>query len=182
MVGAELGLRPVIWIFGYGSLVWRPDFEHVERHRADLTGFARRFWQASTDHRGTPEKPGIVVTLVPDASAITTGVAYGLAPNAAEPILRALDYRERGGYSRESVPVALADGRVVDALVYRGTSENPNYLGALPLPRIAAQIRTAVGPSGPNPAYVFELHRVLLEMGVEDPHVAGLAALLAQDP
>jgi len=168
----------VIWIFGYGSLVWRPDFEYVECHRADLEGWARRFWQASTDHRGVPAKPGIVVTLVPDPNAVTVGVAYALDPDVATPILEALDYRERGGYSREILPVRLADGRTVEALGYRGTADNPNYLGPAPLSEIAAQIRNAVGPSGPNPEYVLRLHEALLTMGVSDPHVAGIAELL----
>ncbi len=171
----------MIWIFGYGSLVWRPDFEYAERHRADLGGWSRRFWQASTDHRGVPERPGIVVTLVPDPEAVTVGVVYGLRPEVATPIMGALDYRERGGYSRESVDVTLADGRVVEALVYRGTAENPNYLGPAPLADIAARIRGAVGPSGPNPEYVLKLHQALLEMGAHDPHVAGIAALLGDE-
>ncbi len=146
----------MIWIFGYGSLVWRPDFEYAERHRADLGGWSRRFWQASTDHRGVPERPGIVVTLVPDPEAVTVGVVYGLRPEVATPIMGALDYRERGGYSRESVDVTLADGRVVEALVYRGTAENPNYLGPAPLGRYCGPDSRRGGPQRSQPRVCVE--------------------------
>ena len=70
--------RP-LWIFGYGSLVWRPDIPHDERRPAWIRGFARRFWQGSTDHRGVPEAPGRVVTLVRDEAARCWGAAYRVA-------------------------------------------------------------------------------------------------------
>ena len=168
------------WIFGYGSLVWRPAFEFAERQRAELRGWARRFWQASADHRGVPQRPGRVVTLVPDAGAVTVGVAYRLEPGPAAAIMGALDHRERGGYTREMAPVHLADGRTVEAVVYRGTQANPNYLGPAPMEEIVAQISGAVGPSGPNPEYVLRLHDALAEMGAEDPHVAAIATLLRE--
>ncbi len=65
-----------VWIFGCGSLVWRPAFPYARRRRACVRGWARRFWQDSTDHRGTPDAPGRVVTLVPELDATCWGIAY----------------------------------------------------------------------------------------------------------
>lgn len=96
-----------IWIFGYGSLVWRPAFEHVERAPAVVRGWSRRFWQGSIDHRGVPEAPGRVVTLVRDATAVCHGMAFRVGAEHVEGVLASLDHRERGGYAREHVEVEL---------------------------------------------------------------------------
>ncbi len=160
------------WIFGYGSLVWRPDFAFIEAHPAWIDGWERRFWQGSTDHRGVPDAPGRVVTLVAKKGATCWGRAYRVAPEERETILSALDDRERGGYARERVSVHLAgqNGGPSEGLLYRATMSNPNYLGPLALPRLVKQVLGAKGPSGTNMEYVTRLAAALREMGVvEDP-------------
>ena len=82
------------WIFAYGSLIWRPDFAFVDRRRVHLPGFTRRFWQGSHDHRGTPDAPGRVVTLIQDEQASCHGMAYLINDEA---VFRALDHREKNG-------------------------------------------------------------------------------------
>ena len=169
------------WVFGYGSLIWRPSFAHAERRAAWLQGWARRFWQASTDHRGLPHAPGRVVTLVRDASARCWGAAYRIEGEQLDGVLAQLDARESGGYERHEVEVQLEGGgaRRVPALVYVAASQNANYLGPAPLPVIAAQVRAAQGPSGHNVEYVLRLAGALREMNAEDPHVFALEDLLA---
>lgn len=167
------------WVFGYGSLVWRPAFPFAEQRPGYITGFWRRFWQGSTDHRGVPGAPGRVVTLVPARDAHTWGMAYRVEPDVLEEVLAQLDHREQGGYDRHELEVHDADHRsFATALVYLARPDNPNYLGEAPLADIAAQVRRSTGPSGPNPEYVLRLAEALDAMGVEDPHVDALAALV----
>ena len=172
--------EPLTWIFGYGSLVFRPDFAFVRREVAAIEGYARRFWQGSTDHRGVPGAPGRVVTLVAEPDARTTGVAYAVEPTAAPAIMAALDHREQGGYDRLMLPLFDGRGRmfVERAAIYVATPENPNWLGDAPIEAMLAQIRSAAGPSGRNVDYVITLARALREIGSHDDHVEALAAEL----
>jgi cation transport regulator ChaC len=172
-------LRSLTWIFGYGSLIWRPTFPFVERRAGYIEGWARRFWQGSTDHRGVPGAPGRVVTLVPEAGARCHGVGYAIAPSDLEGVLAHLDHREKGGYERLDVSLYL-DGVAapVPALLYVATERNAEYLGPAPLDALAAQIRVAHGPSGTNVEYVMRLAESLRALGADDPHVFDLAAAL----
>lgn len=167
-----------LWVFGYGSLVWRPAFPFAERRAGSVRGWTRRLWQGSTDHRGTPGAPGRVATLVRRAEAMCWGTAYRVAPEHRHEVLARLDVREQGGYDRHQLHATLIDGRAVQSLVYVATEDNPNYLGPAPLEAIAAQVRRSVGPSGPNIEYVLELAEALEHMDALDEHVGELAALL----
>jgi len=119
-------MREALWIFGYGSLLWRPAFPFAERSGCWISGFVRRFWQGSTDHRGVPGAPGRVVTLDADTDACCFGAAYRIGERDADEVLRNLDHRERGGYERLRLPLTFTDGRVADGLVYVATPANPN--------------------------------------------------------
>ena len=165
-----------LWIFGYGSLLFRPDFPFARSAVGTVRGLARRFHQGSPDHRGTPEALGRVVTLVRDPAAATTGIAYEVRADDAESVLAKLDLREQGGYERAAVDVGLDDG-AVRATTWIAPPENPYWLGDAPVAAIVAHVREAKGPSGTNLDYVLALDAKLRELGIDDPHVAALAAL-----
>lgn len=173
-----------VWVFGYGSLVWRPDFPFADRRPAYIEGWARRFWQGSTDHRGVPGAPGRVVTLVPAADMRCWGMAYRIAAAERAAVLAHLDYREKGGYRMDSIVLHFAAARgagtplPTEGLVYHATPDNPNYLGPAAPEAIAAQVRASHGPSGPNVDYVLRLAEALREIGAEDAHVFEIERLL----
>ncbi len=168
------------WIFGYGSLIWRPDFEFLEQRIARLPGFVRRFWQASHDHRGTPDAPGRVVTLVEQARAHCDGMVFRVAAPVMADLLPQLDHREKNGYERQYLPVACRDGGSVTALVYVATPDNEAYAGPMPTKELAHHIARSHGPSGSNADYLFELARALEQLKIDDDHVATLAAAVQE--
>jgi cation transport regulator ChaC len=168
-----------VWIFGYGSLVWRAEFPFEETRPATVDGFARRFWQGSTDHRGVPGAPGRVVTLVREVGARCFGLAYALTSDRSPAVLDQLDHRERGGYERLAVELEFpehGDARQ-RGLVYVATPDNPNWLGPAASAAIARQVRSASGPSGANLDYVRRLAAFLRAHGAEDRHVFEIEAL-----
>ena len=171
--------RLSLWVFGYGSLIWRPTFAFSERREGYVDGWARRFWQGSTDHRGVPGAPGRVVTLVMEAAARCWGAAYRIDDAQREEVLAHLDHREKGGYARHQVAVHFSEDEApCTALVYVATEDNPEYLGPASLESIAAQVRASRGPSGANAEYVLRLAESLRAMNAHDGHVFDLAALL----
>jgi len=174
----------VIYIFGYGSLIWRPGFPFIRKFDGYIRGWRRVFWQGSLDHRGTPEQPGRVVTLIKDKGepvSETWGTVYCIPDEEGAVILKNLDYREKGGYVREEVDVFIrgVDGPFIQhAILYVATEKNSNFIGESPLDHIAHQIYKCVGPSGPNVDYLFNLADSLRKMLVVDEHVFKLEELV----
>ena len=156
-----------VWLFGYGSLIYKADFTYLERRPASIRHWVRRFWQGSHDHRGTLEAPGRVVTLIPQTDAVCVGMAYLIAPDA----LAHLDVREKNGYLRFVTSLSLDDGREPEGLVYIATEENAAFLGAASERDIAEHIARSTGPSGPNRDYLLQLADALHQLDAEDPHV-----------
>jgi len=168
------------WVFGYGSLIFRAEFPFLERRVARIQGFSRRFWQISPDHRGTPEAPGRVVTLIENSANSVRGVAYRIARERAYAVLAELDERERAGYERVAVEIEFTEapfGRA-RALTYQARAENPGFVAHTAEREIAEIVRTARGPSGDNASYVRRLAQALREIGEDDPHVFAIERFL----
>lgn len=163
-----------VWLFGYGSLIYKPDFPYIERRFATIRDWSRRLWQGSHDHRGTPEHPGRVATLVAVPGALCGGMAYRVAPATLEHI----DFREKNGYLRHAVTLDLGNGEHVEGLVYIADAGNAAWLGAASEADIARHVAASSGPSGRNSDYVLRLADALRELGTDDPHVFGVATAL----
>jgi cation transport protein ChaC len=164
----------VEWIFGYGSLIWRPGFDSASVQQARLGGYERRFWQASHDHRGTPESPGRVVTLAPVGSSYCDGLAYQLPLARREAILKSLDEREQDGYQRVYLDLDVANGRRVKGLTWIALEGNPSWVGQEAPELVAQLIATRCGPSGTNREYLYCLNEALCDLGISDPYISML--------
>lgn len=160
-----------IWLFGYGSLIYKVDFPYLEKSPAYILGWERRFWQGSHDHRGTVEHPGRVVTLIAQDAVRCDGMAYKVTAEEFEH----LDHREKNGYLRHEVPLMLVNdcGETVTktGLVYIAEENNSAFLGYASEQEIARHIANSRGPSGENSEYLQRLADALRELGAEDKHV-----------
>ncbi|KAG9310402.1 ChaC-like protein [Chiua virens] len=166
---------PPFVVFGYGSLIFKPPPHVISQVPGFLKGYVRRFAQQSHDHRGTPENPGRVVTLVhkedwdrfsaSDAfphEDVVWGVAYTIDPAYVSEVRDYLDYREKDGYTMETLDIYTIDDSVEKVIIhnaycYVGRPDNPSFIGSEPLDTLAAHIWRSVGPSGRNKDYLYQL-------------------------
>ncbi|KAJ0403608.1 hypothetical protein ATCC90586_008761 [Pythium insidiosum] len=149
-----------MWVFGYGSIVWKTGFPAEETIFGYVKGWHRRFWQGSPDHRGSPEEKGRVVTLISseqmkefddehahdEKDSITWGRLYKVPDEHIDGTLTQLDNREQAGYERCEVDVFCTDGKIA----------------------------TRKGRSGPNFEYLYKLCHCMRELRVHDPHLVAL--------
>ena len=165
------------WVFGYGSLMWRPGFPFLERRAAELKGRRRAFCIYSVHHRGTRERPGLVLGLLPGEGV--RGVAYRVAAADWAQTYAYLLEREQPTetYVEARTPVTLDDGRIVQALTFLSDEAHPQWAGPLPAERRAELIAGAHGLSGSNADYLRDLVGHLRAEGCAD---AELEEVLAQ--
>ena len=156
-----------LWLFGYGSLIYKADFPFLERKPARIHNWSRRFWQGSHDHRGTPEQPGRVVTLIETPGTVCEGMAYLITPEE----FAHLDYREKNGYLRHLTEIQFQSGGQVQGVVYVANQENSAFLGPASELEIATHIARSEGPSGKNRDYLLQLADALRELDEVDEHV-----------
>jgi cation transport protein ChaC len=169
-----------LWVFGYGSLMWRPGFAYEEAQHARLTGYRRCFCIYSVYHRGTTERPGMVLGL--DRGGACEGIAYRVSAAKAAETTRYLRAREQvnGVYREAHVPVELIEGRhrEVLALTYIVERAHPNYAGQLPLAVQARLIHGSQGRSGANLDYLISTLRHLAELGIREREMERLLAVI----
>ena len=169
-----------LWVFGYGSLLWRPGFAFTERVPARVTGLHRSLCVYSFVHRGTPERPGLVLGL--DRGGACRGIAFRVAPADRDATIQYLREREQA----TSVYLEVLRGvtllgqpeRRVQALTYVVDRGHPQYAGKLNIDERLNLIRQGHGRSGPNPEYVLATVAELESLGCRDAELHALAERL----
>lgn len=166
-----------LWVFGYGSLIWNPEFPVAEQAVAKLDGYHRSFCMHSIHHRGTEEDPGLVLALDAVDGGVCTGVAFRVETGQETPTIDALRERElvSSAYLEAMCPVELADGRLVEAVTYIVDPNHVQYCGSMALETQAQIISQAVGGRGPNDEYLFNTVEHLSQIGINDADLSWLA-------
>ena len=177
-----MSVRP-LWVFAYGSLMWRPGFATPETRSARLHGWHRAFCNYSEHYRGTPRQPGLILGLMPGGSC--RGLAHRLPAARYDAVRRYLIRREidnDGVYQETIRPIHLDNGRTVPALVYLADREHRQFAGKLP-PRVAAAlVRRGRGAAGTNLAYVQNTMTHLRKLGLRDRALEELERLASVGP
>jgi cation transport protein ChaC len=159
-----------LWVFGYGSLMWRPGFDYLERRPARLIGAHRALCVYSFVHRGTPEKPGLVLGL--DRGGNCRGIAYRVAARRREETIEYLREREQVTMVyRECMRAVWLDddpGQRVTALTYMVDRGHEQYAGRLSLDQQLHYVRQGHGRSGINRDYVLDTVKEIERQGYRD--------------
>ena len=177
--GASPKAREEFWVFGYGSLLWKQGFPYAEEARARLEGYTRSLCIHSHRHRGTPERPGLVLGLQPGGSC--DGMAYRVEEAHREETIRYLRERElvTNVYLERVLPVRLVDeGREVRCLAFVVDATHPQYAGDMGVDEAVERVRGARGDGGPNEEYVVNTVKRLNETGIRDERLEAIAARL----
>jgi len=166
------------WVFGYGSLVWKPEFVADQQHIARLSGFARSFCMRSIHHRGSVPDPGLVLALDQNDQAYCDGVAFHVAADIACDTIEMLRERElvSSAYLERVHPVRFRDGTTQDAICYVMDEIHEQYCGGLSLEEQAVIIAHATGGRGPNTEYLYNTAAHLRALGIEDNDLNWLEA------
>jgi cation transport protein ChaC len=174
-----------LWVFGYGSLMWNPGFDAAEQSAATVFGYRRALCIHSHVHRGTAERPGLVLGL--DRGGSCRGMSFRIAPDQHEPVLAYLRERElvTHVYKERVLPLRLSDGRTVRSIAYVVDRHHAQYAGALSADEAAVIVAQARGRSGENIDYVLNTLDHLRAMGIRDQWLEevgrGVKALRARD-
>lgn len=166
------------WVFGYGSLMWRPGFDFIDSALAWVHGYHRALCIFSHVHRGTPERPGLVLGL--DRGGSCQGVAFKVSARERDKTIRYLRERElvTSVYFERTLDVRFADGSCARALAYVVDRRHVQYAGRLPRDEMIRLIAEGVGLNGDNPAYVRNTYEHLLRLDIHDAQLAEIVRRL----
>ena len=167
-----------LWVFGYGSLMWRPGFAFVETSPARLHGYRRDMCLLSFHYRGTHDVPGLVCGLMagPSGGGDCSGRAYRIAAIDADHALEYLDAREliTDIYIPRHLPIALAAGRTAVARVYLADTAHEQFVGDWSDAEKVRHILQGKGSEGRSLEYLRNLVQHLHELGIADAHMEAL--------
>lgn len=164
--------RGDLWLFGYGSLMWAPDFRYTERKTGLAHGYHRALCILSNRYRGTPQKPGLVMGLCRGGSC--WGMAYRVHAGAAKEVLDALWQREMVNrvYMPKFVSVTLRGAQRVHALAFVADTEHRQFVRELDVNGRAQLVAQGIGQRGACVDYIHNTLEHLRELGMHDPHLA----------
>jgi len=167
-----------LWLFGYGSLIWNPEFEYDEKHIATVRGFARSFCMWSIHHRGSEENPGLVLALDQDENTDCEGVAFRVPSHLADETMARVREREliSSAYLEVKTPVQLTDGRMVEAITYIINRDHVQYCKHLSLEEQAQIIARSVGGRGHNSEYLYNTAAHMVDLGINDTDMMWLVS------
>ncbi|MDQ6684245.1 MAG: gamma-glutamylcyclotransferase [Pseudomonadota bacterium] len=173
---AAWGGRGDAWVFGYASLIWRPEFASVEERPATVFGWHRSLALRSRVNRGTAERPGLVFALVRGGSC--RGRAYRIEGARVGAELERLWQREMptGVYDPKWLPCRTPQG-TVRALAFTLSRASPGHSGELSEAQLVEILRSAEGRYGSTLAYLLETERSLRGCGIHDRDIERLVAL-----
>lgn len=168
--------RGDLWVFGYGSLMWAPEFSYVERKTGRVHGYHRALCILSRRYRGTPDKPGLVMGLCPGGSC--SGMAFRVQAGHAKDVLDGLWKREmlNNVYVPKLVPVSLAGMQRVHALAFTADTKHRNFVDELDVHGRARLVAQGHGDRGRCVDYIRNTLDHMRELGVHDPHLARILA------
>jgi cation transport protein ChaC len=169
-----------LWVFGYGSLMWRPDFPYVEAFRARLAGWHRRFCVVSRHYRGTPRAPGLILGL--DRGGTCEGIVFRVAAGNARAVLSYLRAREQisGVYREARVSVTVRGDEPFErtAIVFLAEPGHPSFQRRLGLAQQARVIAHASGATGSNLDYLVNTISELKRMAIREPELDRILSVI----
>jgi cation transport protein ChaC len=176
---ARENVRNELWLFAYGSLMWKPDLEVVERRLATVRGWHRRFCLWQWRFRGTRDEPGIMLAL--DRGGSCVGIVYKvIGPDLRAKVMPVWRREMRGNGYRARWVTAETDEGALRALTFVANRAGGRYAGRLSDQEIAGRIASACGHLGPNAEYLLNTVARCEEVGIRDRHLWRMQALVAE--